>query len=195
MLNKITRPKSRQPIPKNAKCVFRGILFDVYQWRQKMFDGSLRTFEKLKRDDTVQVIPITRQGKIILTYEEQPGKDKYIAIPGGHIDPGEKPLVAAKRELLEESGYQSDEWIFWFAVQPYAKIDWISYTFIARNCRKVGSPQLESGERIKLRLVNFEQYLQVMCSDDYRDAEIKARFIKTRFRPRELAKLKKVLLG
>ncbi len=36
-------------IPPNAKRVFKGIIFDVYQWQQKMFDGSKETFEMLKR--------------------------------------------------------------------------------------------------------------------------------------------------
>lgn len=45
---KIKRPKSKQPIPSFAKKVFKGIMFDVYQWQQKMFEGKLETFEKMK---------------------------------------------------------------------------------------------------------------------------------------------------
>jgi len=35
-----------------AQRVFKGIIFDVYQWKQKMFDGSQGIFEMLKRPDT-----------------------------------------------------------------------------------------------------------------------------------------------
>ena len=44
-------------IPKNAKCVFTGIVYDVYQWEETNFDGSPATFEAVKRHDSVQVIP------------------------------------------------------------------------------------------------------------------------------------------
>ena len=69
----IKRPKSKQPIPDNAKKVFGGVLFDVYQWEQELFDGTKTIFEKLKRPDTVVVFPVLDDGKILLTEQEQPG--------------------------------------------------------------------------------------------------------------------------
>lgn len=45
---RIERPVSRQPIPDHAKCVFKGVIFDVYQWEQKLYNGTTTTFEKLK---------------------------------------------------------------------------------------------------------------------------------------------------
>jgi len=53
-----------------SKLVFKGVVFDVYQWEQKMFDGSYEIFEKLKRKDTAMVIPIKKDGKIIITKQE-----------------------------------------------------------------------------------------------------------------------------
>ena len=52
-------------LPKNSKLVFKGDMFDTYQWPQKMFDGSTRTFEMLKRADTVHLIATTEDNKII----------------------------------------------------------------------------------------------------------------------------------
>lgn len=45
-------------IPSEATKVFDGVIFDVYQWQQKMFDGSIETFEMLKRVSTVGIIAI-----------------------------------------------------------------------------------------------------------------------------------------
>ncbi len=50
-------------------------------------------------------------GRIILTEQEQPGKEPFIAACGGRVDEGEEILTAAKRELLEESGYEAKEFI------------------------------------------------------------------------------------
>src|SRR3990167_5482373 len=141
---KIERPKSKQPIPPNAKRVFKGVIFDVYQWEQKMFDGSKATFEKLKRPDTVVVFPILPDGRIILTEQEQPGKAPFIGATGGRVDEGEEVLAAAKRELLEESGYEAEEFILWQAEHPASKIDWVIYTFIAKGLKKVGEMDLDT---------------------------------------------------
>ncbi|MFH1534525.1 MAG: NUDIX domain-containing protein [Patescibacteria group bacterium] len=118
----IIRPESKQPIPKNAKKVFSGILFDVYQWNQKLFDGKETTFEKLVRPDTVVIFPILEDGRILLTKQEQPGKVPFIGATGGRVDKGEDILEAAKRELLEESGYEAAEFVLWDAQHPTSKL-------------------------------------------------------------------------
>ena len=75
----------KQTIPDNAKKVFTGITYDVYQWEQKMFDGTYSTFEILKRRLGVQVIVVIKD-KILLLKEEQPGKGKFISLVGGCAD-------------------------------------------------------------------------------------------------------------
>src|SRR3990167_320504 len=150
---KIKRPKSKQPIPDNAKKVFEGVLFDVYQWEQELFDGTKTTFEKLKRPDTVVVFPVLDNGKIILTKQKQPGKESFIGATGGRVDKGEDVLEAAKRELLEESGYTASKFILWDARHPTSKIDWVVYTFIAKGLKKVANINLDAGEKISLKPV------------------------------------------
>jgi len=55
---KIDRPTSKQPLPENAKLVFKGVVFDTYQWEIDGYDGSKKTFKKLKRPDTAMIIPV-----------------------------------------------------------------------------------------------------------------------------------------
>ena len=99
---------SKCKIPKEAKCVFKGIVFDVWQWRQKMFDGSFETFEAISRPNTVSVIAITEDKKIIVTKELQPQLKKYfLNVPAGRMDRGEIPKQTAIRELKEETGYKA----------------------------------------------------------------------------------------
>lgn len=45
-------------IPPSAKKVFSGQIYDIYQWQQKMFDGSIETFEAAQRENVVTIIPI-----------------------------------------------------------------------------------------------------------------------------------------
>ena len=125
------RPEPQQPIPPHAKKVFTGVLFDVYQWEQELFDGSFATFEKLKRADSVTVIPILPDGRFLIIDDDQPGGKSVRTFPSGGLDPGEDPVDGAKRELLEETGYAPKEITLWRAYHPVSKLDWVLYFFIA----------------------------------------------------------------
>lgn len=157
-------------LPAQAKLVFKGIIFDVYQWEQEMFDGSRQTFEMLKRPDTTQVLAV-QNGKIMVCEEEQPGKPKSYSLFGGRLEPDEVPLVAAKRELLEEAGLESKDWELWRSYTPVVKIDWTLHYFIARDCRQIQPPHLDAGERITVRSLNFDEFIEFVNSVEFRNPE------------------------
>lgn len=145
-------------IPDQAKRVFKGVIFDVYQWEQEMFDGSKATFEMMKRPGTTQVIA-TVGDKIFMAHESQPTKPDFFSLPGGRLEEGEEPLAGAKRELLEESGLESDDWELYKMYEPVHKLDWQVHAYIARNCRKVAEPKLDSGEKIAIEAMDFDKFV------------------------------------
>lgn len=169
---KISRPKSKQEIPKHAKKMFDGVIFDIWQWEQELYDGSSATFEKIRRPDTVNVLPVTKKGEIVLTRQEQPLHEPFIGAPGGMVDPGEDVFTAAKREMLEESGYESDDWELLQASQLSSVMDWASYTFVAREAKKVAGLKLDAGEKIELMKVSFDEFVAITAQDNYRDFDI-----------------------
>jgi ADP-ribose pyrophosphatase YjhB (NUDIX family) len=189
---KIERPKSKYSIPENAKKVFKGKIFDVYQWEQEMYDGSNSTFEKLKRPDTVVIFPILPDGKILLLEQEQPGREAFLGTPGGRVDEGENILDAIKRELLEETGYEAEEFFLWDAQQPVSKIEWAVYTFIAKGLRKVAEMNPDSGEKIKLMPVSFDDLINIAADNKFSEREVVTKFIEAKYdtgKRKELEKL------
>ncbi|MFA5877522.1 MAG: NUDIX hydrolase, partial [Candidatus Paceibacterota bacterium] len=144
--------KYREPLlPENAERVFEGEMFDMYQWEQELYDGTKATFEKGSRPDTAIVFPITETGHILIIEDSQPHRETVLTSVSGRIESGETPEEGAKRELLEETGYEANTWESFYTVTPVEKLDWVNYVFIAKGCRKVKDQQPDAGEKITVR--------------------------------------------
>ncbi len=160
-------------IPANAKRVFKGILYDVYHFEQEMFDGSTAMFEMLSRKPSVQVIPV-KGGKIIVAHEEQPGTEEFTTFVGGCCEEGEEPLVAAKRELQEETGFTSSDWELLFTLQIPGRIAWDIHFYVARDCKETFKTQLDVGEKITLKELSFDELIEFTKRDDFRNKLFKS---------------------
>lgn len=182
-------------MPKDAKKVFSGEIFDVYQWEQKMYDGTIAVFERLKRPDTVSIIPVTQDGKIIIGLQEQPGTKLHFTTIAGRVDLGEDTFEAAKRELLEETGHEAAEWALLHAYQPVTKIDWAIFTFVARGCKRIGEQTLDSGEKIELKFISFEEFVEMAARGDFGEYELRIMAMEAQLDEKMMDTLKKIILG
>jgi ADP-ribose pyrophosphatase len=151
-------PEGAHLIPKEAKKVFSGIIYDVYQWPQIMFDGTTETFEMLKRADTVSVFPI-KDDKLVVLKQLQPGwtVPKY-GFPGGRVDPDDRsPLEAIKRETEEETGLSFKNWKLIDCLQREEKLEWFHYKFVATDFIDESAVRHDPGEKIEVLYKTFEE--------------------------------------
>jgi 8-oxo-dGTP pyrophosphatase MutT (NUDIX family) len=71
--------------------------------------GRVHPFFRLDAADWVNVVPVTRDGRVVMVRQYRIGADAVtLEIPGGIVDPGESPAEAAARELLEETGHRAE---------------------------------------------------------------------------------------
>jgi hypothetical protein len=69
------------------------------------------------------------------------------------------------------------------------------YTFIARNCEKVAEQHLDGAEKIALKFVDFDEFVDIVSRDGFGDKELRSRILEAKADPRKMAEIKKLILG
>ena len=86
-------------------------------------------------------------------------------------DSAEDALAAAKRELMEETGYESDDWKFLLSVPSNATMaDNYANIFVAKNCRKVSGQSLAETEFLNVHLHTREEIDEMIASGEFPQA-------------------------
>ena len=134
-------------------------------------NGMIPDYYVGRKSDFVMVLAITEPGEIILLREYRHGIGDYIwNLPAGCIKSDEAPEEAATRELLEETGYITDELEF---IGSYAvSSSWLrdrAYLFVGRNAREVRAPRMERGESIIMYLKGMSEIMEMVRTGQIQD--------------------------
>jgi ADP-ribose pyrophosphatase len=110
--------------------------------------------------------------RVLLARQYRYAADAYLwELPAGRIDEGEDPLAAAKRELLEETGYTAEHWqraLLFYSSPGF--LDETMAVYLARRLRR-GRAQPEEDEVISKRLFPLSQLLHMTENGRLRDGK------------------------
>lgn len=127
----------------------------------------------LEYPDWVNVIAITRDGRFVLIdqYRHGLGETSY-EIPAGVMEPAdESPLEAARRELLEETGYGGGRWRLLTVVAPNpATQNNRTYCFVAEGVEAIAGQRLDPTEEIRVHLLSLDEVKKLLHGDRIRQA-------------------------
>ncbi|HEY4695201.1 MAG TPA: NUDIX hydrolase [Candidatus Nanoarchaeia archaeon] len=137
----------------------------VRLYRDTLEKGSgkiVEDFYSIERKNWIEVLALTDENTLPLVYQYRNGlKDTIWTLPAGYIDQGQTPEEAAKRELLEETGFTAENFsnLGSFAPSPGFTSE-LAFVFLARGARKIQKQQLDENEEIEVKLFKFGDLLE-----------------------------------
>jgi len=159
----------------SSRVVYRGPVFWVTTDEVEEPGGIRARRDVIHHTGSVVVLAVDEsrsEPRVLLERQYRHAAQDYLwELPAGRIDPGEKPLPAAKRELLEETGYTAVHWrrILYFYASPGFVAETMT-VFLATGLR-AGVAQPEDDEVIHLRLVPLSTALGMVLSGKVCDAK------------------------
>lgn len=186
----ILMPKSARPASKlsqsrksssakvrliSSRTVYRGPIFWVTTDEVQEPGGVRVRRDIIHHTGSVVILAVDQSGltpRVLLERQyRHAAKDYLWELPAGRIEPGEKPLLAAQRELLEETGYAADYWrpIFTFYASP-GFVSETMWVYLATGLRP-GKAQPEDDEMIRKRLVPVPNAVRMALNGTIRDAK------------------------
>ena len=135
-----------------------GILDVRFDWMRHPSGERVLKRLVLESVDWINIVALDTRGRSIMVDQYRFGIGaRTLETPGGMVDPGETPLEAAQRELLEETGYGGGVWRSLGAVEPNPAIHpHLCHHFLAEGVRKLAEPEPGPGEAIALEFLDLD---------------------------------------
>ena len=134
----------------SSQLVYEGGFIKVYRDQVRLHDGTLAWREYVKHPGAVMVLAFVDDDTILLERQfRYPKHRHFIEIPAGKLEPGEPALATAKRELIEECGYEAADWWKIATLDPsIGYSDEVIELYGARGLKHVGAA-LDVGEHLE----------------------------------------------
>jgi ADP-ribose pyrophosphatase len=172
---KPARSKHKRARLVSSRTVYRGPVFSVTTDHVEEPNGVRARRDVIHHSGSVVVLAVDDSGatpRVLLERQYRHAASDYLwELPAGRIDPGEKDLHAAQRELLEETGYTARKWrrILKFYASPGFVAETMS-VFLATGLR-AGEAQPEEDEVIYIRMVPLPAAVRMVIRGTIRDAK------------------------
>ncbi len=136
------------------RTAYRGKVFDVEEKDVlSPRTGQTLNVQAIRCANWVMVLPLTPENEVVMVRQYRHGTEALcLELPGGIVDAGDPtPEVSARRELLEETGYEAPVFIELGEALPQpAILDNRGFFYLARGARPVREKNLDAGEDLEI---------------------------------------------
>ncbi len=161
----------------SEKLAFQGHIFAVYTEEIQEPNGVHATRDVVRHSGSVVILAVdeeTNPADPLIVLEQQyrqAAREYLLELPAGRIDPGEKPLPAAKRELIEETGFRAKTWkplVRYFATPGF--VGEFMDIYLATGI-VAGEAHPEEDEKIDVCLVPLSQLVELCLAGKIHDGK------------------------
>ena len=162
-------------IRKSRTLIHAGTIIDYYQDEMLLPNGNTEIWDFVQhRKGAACIVPITQDGKVLLVRQFRPALERYTwEIPAGQKDTVEEDTaICARRELREETGYDSNHIEKLLSLQStVAFCNEAIDVYLARDIYRVGEQQLDDAEAIEYKLWDMQDVLELIDSGKMEDGK------------------------
>lgn len=163
------------PIPQviESSSIYDGF-FKIQRDMLRLNECRYPYYTLIAKGPAVAILALTRNKQMILIEEyRHPIGSVLLGCPGGYVDDGEDPLTAARRELLEETGYTASHFFLLGTAFPYPGISGQKIYYIcAQDAEKMAEPAPEPTESIATITFTEEQLQHWIASGQNIDGNL-----------------------
>ena len=152
--------------------IYTGRIFKVV--KKFITNNSGKQLERhvIVHPGAVAILPILSDGRIVLIRQQRIAVEEIlIELPAGTIEPGEEPIVTARRELMEETGFRAGELVP--ALKFYTSPGFVKEEMRLFKATKLtaGPTALDDDEKIEPLLLDLSQAMKMIFSGEIKDAK------------------------
>ena len=156
----------------SSKTVFKGRVFNVDSDQVEEPGNVIVARQVVRHPGAIVVLAVDNSGRVLLERQYRYAANARLwELPAGRIEKGETKLAAAKRELLEETGFTATKWrpaLSFYASPGF--LDEVLHVFLAQGLIK-GRARPEEDERIAIRFVPLKQAVRMAMSGKIIDSK------------------------
>ncbi len=139
--------------------------FRLARYTQRFPNGHVEERDVIVHPGAAVILPVTRDGRVVLVKQYRTSLNAcHVELPAGVFDPGESPLEAARRELLEETGYRADSWRELTRSHPAPGLTDECLSIYLAEGLELGEAAREPGEYLEVLHLEVSEVLErILC--------------------------------
>lgn len=155
-----------------GESVYQGRLLRIYKDWVRAPDGHEQLFEYTLHPGASAILALHDDGRIVLERQWRYCLNKsFLEVPAGKLNPGEDPLLAAQRELQEETGYSALRWAKLGEMHPVIGYSTeVIHLYVAKGL-KAGPTAREGGECMELAEISTDEFFRLIERGEITDSK------------------------
>ena len=168
---------SAKPRLISSKLAYKGKVFSVFTDKVQEPGGHINTRDVIRHNGSVVILAVDESKNpsdpdIILERQYRHAAGQFLfELPAGRVEPNEAPLAAAKREMIEETGYRAKRWslLTKYFASPGFLGEWMQI-YLARDIRE-GAAKPEPDEHIEIFRLPLSEALGLIAAQKIHDGK------------------------